>query len=179
VNAVLKEPKLLPVYWSGLAIAILALDYLTEPVIQFPILFLFPVILASWYGGRWWGLCFAISLPIVREHLLMGRTLPAVAPAAGIEVVVRILVLSTVALLVDRTATQARLLAREARALSGLLPICSVCKKIRDDESVWQPLELFISRHSEALLSHSLCPDCTRGQYDESADRMRAARERF
>jgi hypothetical protein len=176
VNAALKDRKLLPVYWGVLAVAILFLDYLTEPFIKFPVLFMFPVVLASWHSGWWWGLCFAASLPVARECLLMGA-LPTIAPDGGIEVLIRILVLSTLAYLVDRTATQTRLLAREARVLSGLLPICSVCKKIRDDESVWEPLELYISRHSEALLSHSLCPECTAAQYRGSGDRSPAPRQ--
>ncbi len=46
------------------------------------------------------------------------------------------------------------------RKLQGLLPICSVCKKIRDDQGYWQQLETYISENSEAGFSHGLCPDC-------------------
>jgi CheY-like chemotaxis protein len=56
---------------------------------------------------------------------------------------------------------------REAQAalarvkkLSGLLPICSYCKKIRRDGSYWEQLESFISEHSEAHFSHGVCPSC-------------------
>lgn len=44
--------------------------------------------------------------------------------------------------------------------LSGLLPICASCKKIRDDEGNWHQLELYIRDHSEADFSHSICPEC-------------------
>ncbi len=50
-------------------------------------------------------------------------------------------------------------LARERR-LEGLLPICSYCKKIRDDRAYWHEVEHFISEHSGALFSHGICPAC-------------------
>ena len=46
------------------------------------------------------------------------------------------------------------------RTLSGMLPICSYCKKIRDDKGYWQQLEAYITEHSEALFSHGICPVC-------------------
>ncbi len=49
------------------------------------------------------------------------------------------------------------------KQLSGLLPICSYCKKIRDDQNYWQQVESYVGKHSEAQFSHSICPQC----YDE------------
>ena len=46
------------------------------------------------------------------------------------------------------------------KQLSGLLPICSYCKKIRGDDNYWQQLETYLSEHSEAEFSHGVCPDC-------------------
>ncbi|ACH37407.1 MAG: hypothetical protein ACD_55C00013G0001 [uncultured bacterium] len=46
------------------------------------------------------------------------------------------------------------------KELSGLLPICMTCKKIRDDQGYWNQLESYISLHSEALFSHGYCPEC-------------------
>nr|WP_320191836.1 PAS domain S-box protein [uncultured Desulfobacter sp.] len=46
------------------------------------------------------------------------------------------------------------------KTLKGLLPICSMCKKIRDDEGYWNILEKYIEQHSDASFSHSLCPEC-------------------
>jgi two-component system, response regulator PdtaR len=51
--------------------------------------------------------------------------------------------------------------------LSGLLPICSHCKKIRDDEGYWQQVEVYIRDHSEAEFSHGICPDCMRNFYPD------------
>ena len=50
----------------------------------------------------------------------------------------------------------------EIRTLSGLLPICSYCKKIRDYKGYWIKLEKYISERSNARFSHSICPDCMR-----------------
>jgi PleD family two-component response regulator len=51
--------------------------------------------------------------------------------------------------------------------LSGLLPICAHCKKIRDDAGYWQDVEIYIRDHSDAVLSHGLCPDCIVDLYPE------------
>jgi hypothetical protein len=44
--------------------------------------------------------------------------------------------------------------------LEGLLPICSYCKKIRDEKDTWQPIEGYISTRTEATFSHGVCPSC-------------------
>lgn len=54
---------------------------------------------------------------------------------------------------------------QEVRTLSGLLPICTSCKKIRDDKGYWNILEQYISAHSDAEFSHGLCPDCAERLY--------------
>ncbi len=57
----------------------------------------------------------------------------------------------------------------EVTMLSGLLPICAGCKRIRDEGGGWQPIETYISSHSEAEFSHGICPDCLRKHYPEVA----------
>jgi phosphoserine phosphatase RsbU/P len=59
----------------------------------------------------------------------------------------------------DRVRQLEDALAR-VKQLQGLLPICSYCKKIRDDQNYWQQVEGYISEHSEAQFSHGICPDC-------------------
>jgi hypothetical protein len=49
----------------------------------------------------------------------------------------------------------------DVKILSGLIPICSSCKNIRDDEGYWNQIEAYIHEHSEAEFSHGLCPDCS------------------
>jgi len=53
------------------------------------------------------------------------------------------------------------------KSLSGLLPICAGCKKIRDDKGYWSQVESYIQKHSEATFTHGLCPDCIKKWYSE------------
>lgn len=53
------------------------------------------------------------------------------------------------------------------KLLSGLLPICAACKKIRDDKGYWNQIESYIHEHSEAEFSHGMCPDCAKSLYPE------------
>jgi phosphoserine phosphatase RsbU/P len=59
------------------------------------------------------------------------------------------------------------------KQLQGLLPICSYCKKIRDDQNYWQQVENYISQHSEAQFSHSICPDCYEHLVKPELDQLR------
>lgn len=59
-----------------------------------------------------------------------------------------------------RTAGELRTALAQVKTLSGLLPICASCKKIRDGQDHWSPLETYISSHSEAQFSHGYCPEC-------------------
>jgi PAS domain S-box-containing protein len=60
----------------------------------------------------------------------------------------------------------------EVKKLSGFLPICASCKKIRDDKGYWSEVEKYIGEHSEAQFSHGICPDCMRKLYPEVADEV-------
>ena len=50
---------------------------------------------------------------------------------------------------------------KQVRVLTGLLPICATCKRIRDDKGYWQQVETYISKHSEITFTHSICPSCS------------------
>ena len=60
----------------------------------------------------------------------------------------------------------------EVKTLSGLLPICANCKKIRDDSGYWTQVEKYIQENSQAEFSHSICPDCIKALYPELVDRI-------
>jgi PAS domain S-box-containing protein len=55
----------------------------------------------------------------------------------------------------------------DIKKLSGLLPICASCKKIRDDKGYWNQIESYISEHSEAEFSHGICPECAKKLYPD------------
>ncbi len=60
--------------------------------------------------------------------------------------------------------------------LNGMLPICSKCKKIRDDKGYWSQVEEYISAHSDIQFSHSLCPSCLESLYPHIADKIMKTR---
>ncbi|MBA4390530.1 MAG: hypothetical protein C0399_06300 [Syntrophus sp. (in: bacteria)] len=55
----------------------------------------------------------------------------------------------------------------QVKALSGLLPICASCKKIRNDKGYWEQMEVYIRDHSEADFTHGICPECVQKLYPE------------
>lgn len=55
----------------------------------------------------------------------------------------------------------------EIKTLSGLIPICAACKKVRDDKGFWNQIEVYVRDHSEAEFSHGICPDCAKELYPE------------
>lgn len=73
-------------------------------------------------------------------------------------------------LILELTAALAKV-----KQLEGIIPICSYCKKIRDDKESWQQLESYITKHSEALFSHGICPEC----YIKVAEEHRLELERL
>jgi PAS domain S-box-containing protein len=52
----------------------------------------------------------------------------------------------------------------KVKTLSGLLPICAWCKKVRDDEGYWKQIESYVEAHSDAEFTHGICPDCAEAQ---------------
>ena len=73
-------------------------------------------------------------------------------------------------MIVDRYREQAEIQQTRADRLEGLLPICSSCKKIRNDAGDWEPVESYIHDRSEASFTHGICPECIRKLYPEIAD---------
>ena len=53
------------------------------------------------------------------------------------------------------------------KTLSGLIPICAWCKKIRDDQGYWQTVEHYVKEHSQAEFTHGMCPDCQKKYFPE------------
>ena len=82
---------------------------------------------------------------------------------SGLDITVRISYAQEREKLID--SLQAAL--DQVKTLSGLLPICSQCKKIRDDSGYWQQIEKYVQEHSRAEFSHSLCPQCAHKLYPE------------
>jgi len=73
----------------------------------------------------------------------------------------------------SETNDQLRIALAKVKTLSGMLPICGSCKRIRDDEGYWQQIESYISNHSDAEFSHGLCSDCMKKLYPEITEDIR------
>lgn len=58
----------------------------------------------------------------------------------------------------------------QVKTLSGFLPICAACKKIRDDQGYWNQIEEYIKNHSDVQFSHGICPDCAENLYGDLLD---------
>lgn len=61
----------------------------------------------------------------------------------------------------------------EVKQLQGILPMCTFCKKIRDDGDYWRQVESYIAAHTDAIFSHGICPECFDSQYKQKLREMR------
>lgn len=61
----------------------------------------------------------------------------------------------------------------EIKTLRGFIPICCSCKKIRNDEDYWEQIEVYIQKHTNAVFSHGLCPDCAQKLYPELYEKIK------
>ena len=73
----------------------------------------------------------------------------------------------------ERLITELQSALTEVKTLSGIIPICANCKKIRDDKGYWDQVEVYVSEHTDAHFSHGICPDCIEKIYPEQAERLR------
>ena len=67
----------------------------------------------------------------------------------------------------ERLISELQKALNEVKTLSGLIPICANCKKVRDDKGYWSQIESYIHKHSNADFSHSICPDCAKELYPD------------
>lgn len=60
----------------------------------------------------------------------------------------------------------------EVKTLRGIIPICMICKRIRNDEGYWEQVEVYVHRHSEANFSHGVCPKCMKDRHPKVYEKM-------
>jgi hypothetical protein len=101
---------------------------------------------------------WAASVP--RYTVLWREGWSALAPGFVFLAVNAISMYIALFLTFERSENQLRSALSEVKTLSGLLPICAHCHKIRDDHGYWDQLERFISNHSAAQFTHGICPEC-------------------
>lgn len=157
-----------------LTIALLVLigagDYATGIEYTFLPFYFIPIALASWYISRRAGYFTALSSAIIWTIVdYFGRASITVVLATW-NILIQYTLFVVFATIVSRIKeimneyrqvnTQLQQALNEVKQLSGLLPICSWCKRIRDERGEWHQIEAFIADHSEADFSHGICPDC-------------------
>jgi hypothetical protein len=152
-----------PIHWLLASTAIIPLDYFSGPYLDSVVLlYPIPAAMAAWSGSPRWSIALAAILPPLRVLIFHYWGWPAPVRDAVLDTLLIILCSVAIALLILHLRRQALTL----RVLGGMLPICSFCKRIRNGES-WEPLEGFISGHSEARFSHTFCAECGAKHYGD------------
>lgn len=115
------------------------------------------------------GIVAKIDLEEVRRPFINAMMISSIIAAAAIAVGVWLFFSLTNPLIESLERTNEDLLRslEKVKMLSGMLPICASCKKIRDDKGYWSQIESYVSEHSEAEFSHGICPDCVRKLYPQ------------
>lgn len=119
--------------------------------------------------GLNWGIVAKIDMSEMRAPFVKAAIISAILGMIAIIAGTIIFVRLTNPLInsLNRTVAELEEALDNVNRLSGLLPICASCKKIRDDQGYWTQIESYIKEHSEAEFSHSICPDCVRKLYGD------------
>jgi K+-sensing histidine kinase KdpD len=163
--------RLQPMWWIGIGAALVAMDYLLGPASQFPVIYVIPVTLAAWYSGKRPALAMAIAVPLLHIVFLatLWRQSDSVATLVA-QTAMRGAVIIVMALWFARLSAHEQELNQRVETLEGLLRICSFCRKIRNEDGAWQPLERFVAERSNTRFSHGMCPTCQKTHYPAFQD---------
>ncbi len=128
-------------------------------------LFIIPIVYFFFLGLKWGVLLFFIqSISIIMIFILSLIRLVEIPYDAKTVTLFLIVSLSELLILISHEIILSRYQS-QVRTMSGLLPICSSCKKIRDDRGYWNRLEEYIESHSNASFSHGICEECEEKLY--------------
>jgi len=160
-----------------LMIGILTLDHAFPHGVAIDVLYIAPVLLSLRAQGNRLAVLIAVSCSIL---IVAGYLISA--PGADLWKVIFNRIIAVVAVWVcvlfglrNKAMAAAREAAvrerekalEEIKILSGLLPICAWCKKVRDDQGYWTQIEAYITSRSQATFSHGICPECKRKHFSE------------
>jgi hypothetical protein len=159
-------------------------DIVTSEEFSFAVFYLVPIGLFVWAFDNKWGAAVAGVSIIVwpSQHIFSGdfQYFQSLFPywESGIRLgfyAVFIISLNAIQRYVSQlneSNNQLKQALSEVKELRGLLPMCSNCKKIRDDANEWVVLEKYIQAHSDATVSHGVCPECAQKLYPELYELM-------
>ena len=167
--------------WAAVTIACVFVlgwvDLVTGYELHFFVFYFLPVMVAAWFVGVEFTMSLAVFSCLVwyGADFLSGNTYSSAFYAVW-NTVVRLVAFLAIGWSVSRmrlardrereTAAALRKVLSEIRVLEAILPICSDCKKIRNDKGEWQQLEAYIGQHGGARFSHGYCPECFRKVMD-------------
>jgi hypothetical protein len=140
--------------------------------------------IGAFVAGAWWGIESAIHSVIYDDGQFFEQLVPRTVDEWWMRSLVVVLILGfasyacVVINRIDRARQEQQRLQKEladalAKALSGFVPICASCKKIREDDSdpdcqaSWHSVESYLTRHTGVKLSHGICPACEDELYGE------------
>ncbi len=152
-------------YLIILSVGFLWLDYITGPKILFPIFLIIPISIASWYNDLKQGIMFSLFNVLITCLFPYLWSIEIEIDIIVINAFIRLIIFILLVICLDKISKYTKDLRKKVIILEGFLPICSFCKKIRDQNNDWHVLEEYISAHSEVLFSHSLCPECVKKHY--------------
>ncbi len=163
------------------------LDYITGYELNFFVFYFAPISLAAWFVG----LRASLSLSLLSAIVWFGADVLSGNPHSSyfyavwntlIRLVSFILIgglTSRIRQLVDyerQLVEDLRKSIAEVKVLEAFLPICSQCKKIRNQEGCWQQLEVYFSEHSDTQFTHGYCPECAKKAMEEAGFRKKVDR---
>lgn len=151
-------------------------DHFTGYDLGFFVFYLIPITYASWFCGRWQGMVVSALAAVVwyLADYVSGHGYPSawygiwnacirlISFAVLVHIVYRVRALLQIE---KQLVSQLKLALGQVKELSGLLPICASCKKVRDDQGYWEQIESYIKQRTKADFSHGLCPECSQKLY--------------
>lgn len=170
--SILRERSLIVNATIPLALAAITFaDYATGYEMGFFVFYFLPVAMAAWFRGRSAGLVTALAGAVCwcLSDILSGHPYSRVWLVyweASIHlasfVIVSLLVAGARARLEQERRLGERLRAAlsEVRTLKGLIPVCSYCRRIRNDDACWDRFEAYLAAHTDVQFTHGICPDC-------------------
>jgi hypothetical protein len=150
-------------------------DFLAGPIVFFPVMFIIPVTLMAWNCGMRTAFRMGAVLCLIRFCNQYVWGIPYTVPVALINGLLRVSIFFFITFLCAKLSEQTQALRARIRTLEGILPTCSFCKDIRDEEGHWHQIESFVASRSEARFSHGVCPTCAAKHYGDILNKKKRA----
>lgn len=147
-----------------LALFIGWVDFVTGYKVSVIAFYSIPIVLAVWWVGNAGGVLLALASAVI-AFFVRRAAVDAPHLSEGIALWNGLMRLTTFLLFCTGAAAmrfKVETLRKQVKMLTGILPICNCCKKIKDDQGYWNDLEAYLQEHAGADVSHKLCPDCSR-----------------